>query len=160
MCSSGDPPPGFIQDSACDMPHFTYQRRVPFTAASVFDLVADVESYPLFLPGWQQARILHRHDDVLTVEQTLGFWGLTWHFRTRATLHRPELIRIETEEYPFEHLLQIWRFEPVDGGTLASLDADYALGNLPARGLVTKLVRRGFRETLEAFEKRAHELFD
>lgn len=142
------------------MPHFRYQRRVPFTAASVFDLVADVERYPLFLPGWQQVRILDHHDDVLTVEQTLGIWGLTWRFRTRAELHRPGLIRIETTEHPFEHLLQLWRFEPVDGGTLVSLDADYALGNLPARGLVTKIFRRGFRETLEAFEKRAHELFD
>lgn len=143
------------------MPNVTYQHRVPFAAALVFDLVADVERYPLFLPGWQQARILDRHDNVLMVEQTLGGWGLSWRFRTRATLDRPELIRIETTEHPFKHLLQLWRFQPIDeASTLVSLKADYALGDLPARGLLTMAFDRGVSRTLDAFEKRAHDLLD
>lgn len=141
------------------MPQFHYQRQVPFPAEPVFDLVADVERYPRFLPGWREARVVERRDDVLTVEQTLGGWGFSWRFRTRATLDRPWQIRIETREHPFEHLLQIWRFSPVDEvNTLVSLEADYALADLPLRGLVTAVFDRGFRQTLDAFESRAHEL--
>lgn len=143
------------------MPHFQYQRRVPYSAEPVFDLVADVESYPRFLPGWRQARITDRRDNVLTVEQTLGGWGFSWRFRTWATLDRPRQIRIETTEHPFRHLLQIWRFSPVDqAGTIISLEADYRLADLPLRGLVTAVFDRGFRQTLDAFEARAHELLD
>lgn len=141
------------------MPKFTYQRRVPFAAEPVFEIVADVERYPLFVPGWQRARILERHDNVLTVEQTLGGWGVRWNFRTRAVLDRPEQIRIETKEHPFEHLSQLWRFEPIDEHhTLVSLEADYALADLPLRGLLTMVFDRGVGRTLDAFENRAHEL--
>lgn len=141
------------------MPQFQYQRQVPFPAEAVFDLVADVERYPRFLPGWREARVVERRDDVLTVEQTLGGWGFSWRFRTRATLDRPRQIRIETREHPFEHLLQIWRFRPVDeANTLVSLEADYALASLPLHGLATAVFDRGFRQTLDAFESRAHEL--
>lgn len=143
------------------MPRFAYQRRVPFAAGPVFDIVADVERYPLFLPGWQRARILERHDNVLTVEQTLGGWGLRWDFRTRAVLDRPDQIRIETHEHPFEHLSQLWRFEPVDEHhTLVSLEADFVLAELALRGLLTTIFERGIGQTLDAFEKRAHELLD
>lgn len=143
------------------MPQFRYQRKVPFPAASVFDMVADVERYPLFLPGWRHARIIDRRDDVMTVEQTLGGWGVSWRFRTRATLDKPELIRVETTEHPFEHLLQLWRFKPMDDdNTLVSLDADYALGDLPVRGLLMRVFDQCFRESIDAFERRAHKLFD
>lgn len=141
------------------MPKFTYQRRVPFAAEPVFEIVADVERYPLFVPGWQRVRILERHDNVLTVEQTLGGWGVRWNFRTRAVLDRPEQIRIETKEHPFKHLSQLWRFKPIDDHhTLVSLEADYALADLPLRGLLTMVFDRGVGRTLDAFENRAHEL--
>lgn len=141
------------------MPQFQYQRQVPFPVEPVFDLVADVERYPRFLPGWREARVVERRDNVLTVDQTLGGWGFEWRFHTRAMLDRPRQIRIETREHPFEHLLQIWRFRPVDEtSTLVSLDADYTLEDLPLRGLVTAVFDRGFRQTLDAFESRAHEL--
>ncbi len=32
------------------MPTFSTTRRVPFTSRQMFDLVADVEQYPKFLP--------------------------------------------------------------------------------------------------------------
>lgn len=143
------------------MPQFTYQRRVPFAAAPVFDIVADVERYPLFLPGWQRARILERHDNVLTVAQRLGGWGFNWDFRTRALLERPELIRIETKEHPFKHLYQLWRFKPIDEHhTLVSLEADFALADMALRSLLTTVFERGIGQTLDAFEKRAQELLD
>lgn len=143
------------------MPKFNYQRRVPFPAGPVFDIVADVERYPLFLPGWRRARILERHDNVFTVEQTLGGLGFSWEFRTRAVFDRPDLIRIESGEHPFRHLSQVWRFKPVDEHhTLVSLEADFALADLALRGLLTTVFERGIGQTLDAFEKRAHELLD
>ena len=140
------------------MPHFRHQRRLPYPREALFDLVADVESYPAFLPGWREAQILEREQNVLHVEQTLGALGLTFRFRTRATLNRPQSIRIETREHPFRHLEQYWRFRGLDSkATLTVLEADYAIGDLPLRFMLTGFFDLGFKQTLQAFENRARE---
>lgn len=138
------------------MPHFRHQRRLPYPREAVFDLVADVESYPEFLPGWREARIIERKGDILHVEQVLGAMGLTFRFRTRATLKRPDSIRIETRDHPFRYLEQFWRFKALEKlATLATLEADYAIGNLPLRFMLTGFFDLGFKQTLQAFEGRA-----
>lgn len=140
------------------MPSLSYEVRLPYPPGAVFDLVADVERYPEFLPGWRSARIVQRDDNVLTVEQSLGGRGFGWRFRTTATLDRPRKIRIETRERPFRFLHQTWQFEPAaDGGTLLSLEAEYQLRGLPLRHLVPLVFDEAFRRTLRAFEQRAHE---
>lgn len=140
------------------MPHFRHQRRLPYPREAVFDLVADVESYPEFLPGWREATIIRKEENMLHVEQTLGAMGLTFRFRTRATLSRPESIRIETREHPFRYLEQHWQFSaPDECVTLAVLEADYAVGDLPLQFMLTGFFDLGFKKTLQAFEERARE---
>lgn len=140
------------------MPHFRHQRRLPYPREAVFDLVADVESYPEFLPGWREARIIERERDTLHVEQALGAMGLTFRFHTRATLKRPESILIETRDHPFRYLEQSWRFSALDErATLTVLEADYAVGDVPLRFMLTGFFDLGFKQTLQAFENRARE---
>jgi len=140
------------------MPQVDYQSVLPHPAEAVFDLVADVERYPEFLPGWQAARIVDRQDNVLTVEQTLGGWGFGWRFHTRATLDRPASIHIETEEHPFERLSELWRFEALDDSrTRLVLHADYQLNDFPLHRLMHAVLEEALRETMEAFRQRADE---
>lgn len=135
-----------------------YERCLPYPPDAVFDLVADVERYPEFLPGWRSARVINRDNNTLTVEQSLGGRGFDWRFRTTATLERPRNIRIETRERPFRFLRQVWHFEPAaDGGTVLSLEAEYELRGLPLRHLVSLVFDEGFRRTVRAFEQRAHD---
>lgn len=140
------------------MSRFEYERLIPYPRAAVFDLVADVEQYPQFVPGCLAARIVRREGEVLVVEQELGLHGWSWRFRTRARLERPHRITIETREAPFDYLHQVWRFsEAASGGTRVSLEVDYALHNALVQHLATSLFDEGFRQTLRAFERRAHE---
>jgi len=142
------------------MTHFRHQRRLPYPREAVFDLVADIESYPEFLPGWREARILERRNKVLVVEQSLGGLGLDFCFRTTARLQRPESIHIESRDRPFRYLDQHWRFKAVDEGsaTIATLEADYAIGDLPLRFVLAGMFELGFKQTLQAFEQRAREM--
>ena len=140
------------------MPSISYQRRLPYASEPVFDLVADVERYPEFVPGWRRARIVSRDGNVLMVEQSLGVRGFTLQFRTEAVLDRPRSIRIQTREHPFRFLHQVWRFEPVgDAATRLSLEADYELRGLPMRRLISVVFDEGFRRAYRAFEERARE---
>lgn len=140
------------------MSRFEYERLLPYPCPAVFDLVADVERYPEFLPGCRDARILRREGDLLVVEQELGLRGWSWRFRTHARLERPHRITIRTREAPFDHLHQVWRFgEEAAERTRLSLEVDYRLRNALLRQLATGLFEEGFRRTLEAFEQRARE---
>ena len=140
------------------MSRFELQRTVPFERAEVFDIVADVESYPEFIPGCRSARVVERDGDRLLVEQEMGVGGWSWRFRTRATLSRAHRIDIATREAPFSYLDQVWRFrDAAGGGTRVLLEVDYRLRNPLLRGLVTSLFDEGFRRTVAAFEQRMRE---
>lgn len=141
------------------MPRLHYQRTIPFPREAVFDLVADVERYPAFLPGWREARILRQSDDMQRVEQVLGGLGFSFRFRTTAAFNKPESIRIETRDNPFRHLFQHWRFEALgDRLTRVTLDADYELHNPLIGQVVTLALDRALRRTLTSFEQRAHDV--
>lgn len=143
------------------MSQFDYQCELPYPAEAVFDLVADVESYPEFLPGWQSARIVERRGNVLVVEQTLVGWGFGWHFQTRAMLDRPVSIQIETDEHPFERLFEFWRFDSLDQShTRLILHADYVLNDFPQSRLLQSILEEALRETTNAFKRRASEQLD
>ena len=138
------------------MPHFRYSREVGYPRPGLFDIVADVERYPEFMPGWVDARVVEREGDTQTVEQTLGGFGLSWTFRTRVTLTPPEECRIESRDGPFEHLFERWRFqETAPRRTLVSFEADYRLRGWHRRQLARLTFREGFRQALRAFERRA-----
>ena len=137
------------------MPQFEFQRRVPFARADVFDIVADIESYPQFVPGCRAARILCRDGNRLRVEQELGLATWSWRFCTDAVLERPSRIAIATREAPFAHLDQVWQFRAANrGGTDVSLRVDYELRSRFLGHLATRLFDEGLRRTSRAFEQR------
>ncbi len=45
---------------------------LPFSCERVFDLAADIERYPEFLPGWIAAQVLRRQTHACDVHQILG----------------------------------------------------------------------------------------
>lgn len=87
------------------------QRVVPHARERVFDLVADVESYPVFLPLWKTARILQREPGVYRTRQGLGIGPATLDFVSRTALHAPDRITVDAEDGPVRQLRMLWRFE-------------------------------------------------
>jgi len=140
------------------MPRLAIRRTVPYAREDVFDIVADVERYPEFLPGCTSARILRRDGERLWVEQSVGLSGLSWRFRTTALLARPDRIEIGTREAPFAYLDQVWRFrEPGPGTTEVELAVNYELRSSLLETVASGLFDEGFRQSLAAFERRIHE---
>ena len=131
-------------------------RVLPFPQADVFDLVADVERYPEFLPGWQAARILRRDGDRLLVDQALGGMGVRQRFQTRAHLERPERITIEGDQAPFRRLHQTWEFIPEgEQTTVLRFCVDYSLRGVLLGRVIDRFCEHVFRETVDAFVRRA-----
>ena len=70
------------------------EREVPYPAERLFDLVADVESYPDFLPWWAAARIIAREDGAYRTDQVIRFGPIRQRFPTRTVLRRPREIDV------------------------------------------------------------------
>ncbi len=87
---------------------------VPYTAQEMFDLVADIESYPQFLPWCGGARVLSRADGVVTAAVDIAYSGVNKSFTTRNYHTPPQRIQMELLDGPFKRLDGVWHFEALD----------------------------------------------
>src|SRR3977135_749735 len=123
MISPGCKRPGLLCPAE-PMPRYSSKRRVHHTAAQMFDLVADVERYPEFVPLCQSLKIRQRTPkpdgtEVVVADMTVSFKLVRESFTSRVTLDKPNLkIMVEYLRGPFSKLENRWAFEPrseVDG---------------------------------------------
>ncbi|MFP4247430.1 MAG: SRPBCC family protein [Halochromatium sp.] len=141
------------------MPSFTVQETLHHPRPAVYDLVADIERYPEFVPGWKEARILWEEDNRRSVEQAVGVRGFVWRLRTEAVLERPHLIRIDGKGGPVRRLHQVWRFEEREPNvTLVELRTDYALAGGPMAAAAGPFFQRRTKDIVAAFRQRADAL--
>lgn len=142
------------------MARYTERLTVPYSAEQMFDLAADVESYPLFLNGWRAVRVLRVDDGTRLVEQVLGMGPLKWRFRSHATARRPCWLEIRSDERPFQCLAITWRFAGLpEGGAEVDFAALAELRSRRVSALAADFLDAGFNHTVSAFERRARALY-
>ena len=99
------------------MPRFSSKRRVPHSAEQMFDLVADVERYPEFVPLCHSLSVRQRTKrpdgtEIVVADMTVSFKLVRESFTSRVTLDRPNLkILVEYLKGPFSNLENRWSFE-------------------------------------------------
>jgi coenzyme Q-binding protein COQ10 len=100
------------------MPRFSSKRRVLHSASEMFDLVADVERYPEFVPLCQSLKIRQRipkadGTEIVVADMTVSFKLVKETFTSEVTLDRPNLkIDVRYLRGPFSSLENRWTFEP------------------------------------------------
>jgi coenzyme Q-binding protein COQ10 len=148
------------------MPSFRTTRRVRHSAAEMFELVADVEKYPLFLPLCTGLKIRKRAQDeqgreVLTADMSVGYRAVRETFTSRVVLDRTSMeIHVTYIDGPFSKLDNRWTFRDVENGAGAkSCDVlffiDYEFRNRMLGVLMGGMFETAFRRFAEAFERRA-----
>jgi coenzyme Q-binding protein COQ10 len=142
------------------MTTYAERQHLPYAAPQLFDLVANVERYPEFMPWVTEARIRHRRYHNIAVEMTVALGPLRKRFSTIATLDRPHRIDITSYDSMFNRFEQQWTFESAaDGGTHVEYHVVFVFR---LRGLQT-LMGASFSDqaiaTMSAFKRRAHRLY-
>jgi coenzyme Q-binding protein COQ10 len=143
------------------MPTFSTDRRVAHTATEMFDLIADVESYPRFLPLCEGLVIRGRREEqgkqVLVADMTVAWKIIRETFTSKVVLDRPNLtIHASYLDGPFRRLDNRWRFEPAgDRACLVHFWIDYEFRSAALAALMGAMFDRAFRKFTEAFEARA-----
>jgi coenzyme Q-binding protein COQ10 len=148
------------------MRRFRTTRRVQHTAAEMFDLVADIERYPEFLPLCEALSVRKRTDNAdgtvtLVADMTVAYKVMRETFTSRVTLDRPSLkIRVEYLDGPFSELDNRWTFTPVAEHVCnVEFYIAYAFKNRILGLVMGAMFDAAFRRFAEAFERRADQVY-
>ena len=143
------------------MPRFATSRDVAHSATDMFDLVADVGSYPSFVPLCEKLRVVERkpagETEILVADMTVAYKLIRETFKSRVTLDRPNLqITVEYLDGPFRHLHNRWSFHPTgEASCRVEFTIDYEFRSRTLGALMGAVFDRAFRRFAEAFETRA-----
>lgn len=147
------------------MPKFETRRSVPYTPKQMYDLVADVERYPQFLPLCEALTVRSRKEregkELLIADMTTGYKAIRETFTTQVLLDPAEwAIDVKYVDGPFRYLDNRWRFEPLpDGGCSVHFFIDYEFKSRILGALMGSMFDRAFRLFTEAFDKRAAAIY-
>ena len=144
------------------MPVHETTRRVRHGADQMFDLVADVERYPEFVPLCQGLRVRSRQTqgdvEILIADMTVAYKIFRETFRSRVTLDRPNRqILVEYLEGPLRKLENRWTFRPIDAASCeVGFYLAYEFASRTLAALMGAVFDAAFRRFAEAFERRAN----
>ncbi len=136
-------------------------RILPYTPQQVFDLVADVERYPEFLPWCIACRITKRVDDGFEADLAIGFKMVREKFTSIVTLKQSDRIEVAYKDGPFSYLTNTWDFAPgPDGkGTEVRFHLEFEFRSRMLQSLIGLLFEEAVRRMVGAFEARAAALY-
>jgi coenzyme Q-binding protein COQ10 len=141
------------------MPTHAERQIVPYTPEQLFDLVADVGSYPKFLPWCVASRVRSRSDTQLVSDLTIGFGPFRESFTSRVTLDRPKRVVVKYENGPFRYLNNQWDFAPHTGGTEVAFFVDFEFRSRILQAAIGVVFNEAVRRMVNAFRKRARDVY-
>ncbi|NIY72923.1 type II toxin-antitoxin system RatA family toxin [Marivivens donghaensis] len=146
------------------MPHHEESKVLPYTAQQMYDLVADVASYPKFLPWTAGARIRsvtdHGDHQIMLADLVVSFKVFRESFGSRVTLW-PEKKQIDTAyiDGPFKYLNSVWKFRDVEGGCEVAFKVDFEFKSRILQGAAGMFFNEAMSRVVRAFEDRARQLY-
>jgi coenzyme Q-binding protein COQ10 len=148
------------------MPTFRTTRRVAHAAADMFDLVANVERYPEFVPLCERLVVKERKPAsdgrvALVADMTVAYKLFRETFTSQVMLDKPSLqIFVEYLDGPFRSLENRWRFVPLgEQGCEVEFHITYEFRSRTLGMVMGAVFEAAFRRFAEAFERRADRIY-
>ena len=140
-------------------------RILPYRPDQLFDLIADVEAYPEFLPWVSSLRVWNRVDAKdgarsLDAEAKVGFAIVRETFATRVKLDEDaKTIEVGLLYGPFRRLRNYWRFLPDPKGTRVEFEIDFEFKSRLLDAILAANLRHAIDRLIGCFEARAKRLY-
>jgi coenzyme Q-binding protein COQ10 len=142
------------------MPVHSEKRFLPYTPDQLFDLVADIEKYPEFLPWCVATRVTERSGDRLVSEMVIGFKMFRERFISRVELDREgHRIDVSYAEGPFKYLTNHWVFVEHPRGCMIDFFVEFEFRSRILQKVIEVLFHEAVRRMVGAFESRARDLY-
>ncbi|MCE3232643.1 MAG: ubiquinone-binding protein [Rickettsiaceae bacterium] len=143
------------------MPSHYIEKIMPYSPKQLYDLVADIESYPKFIPWCEGARVYQREGDTILADLIIHFRGITGKYTSRVLLDEQEKeITVELAQGPFHHLHQGWKFTKTPDGTRVEFDIDFKIRNFVIEKLADIMFDEACGRMMRAFEDRARAIYN
>jgi coenzyme Q-binding protein COQ10 len=138
------------------MPRHEERATLAYSAEELFEVVADVKEYPLFVPWCSGARI-HREDQrEIIADLVIGFGPFQESFTSQVTLDRPRQVMVRAIEGPLEHLINTWAFTPVKDGTEVDFTIDFQFKSHLLDHVANGMFHEATTRMMSAFGSRVH----
>lgn len=149
------------------MPTHAEKRHMPYSAQQMYDLIADVNAYPKFLPWCVGARITKRtllpgdRGEVMDADLVISFKLFREKFGSTVTLYPQERkIDVAYLDGPFRYLDNHWKFTDAgDGGCETDFFVDFEFKSALMQAVIGVVFHEAMQRIVRAFEERAHELY-
>ena len=151
------------------MPTHSEKRLIHHTPQQMFDLVADIEKYPEFLPWCIATRIrkkgIEDGSDMMISDMVIGYKLFREKFTSKVVLQSPNRIDVSYFDGPFNHLKNYWIFEPVSSAEnsekacLIDFYIDFKFKSGIFQSAIGAVFNKAVNRMIFAFEERANELY-
>tara|TARA_A200000159_G_scaffold112961_1_gene106008 strand:- start:299 stop:799 length:501 start_codon:yes stop_codon:yes gene_type:complete len=140
-------------------------KYLPYTAKEMFDLVADISSYPEFLPWCAAARIQKNVQkgvlQQIDADLVISFKVFREKFGSRVLLDTSKFT-IETDyiDGPFRYMHSVWSFEDCEKGCEVKFNVNFEFKNAMLQSIIGLVFNDAMQRIVRAFERRASELYE
>ena len=147
------------------MPAFAKVHPVRHKAQEMFDLVADIERYPEFVPLCEALAIRSRREKggraILIADMSVGYKAIRETFTSQVLLNPAELeIHAQYLDGPFRYLDNRWSFAETGPGSCdVHFSIDYEFKSRVLAALMGVMFERAFAKFTRAFEERADAVY-
>ena len=141
-------------------------RSSKYSSDKMFDLVADIENYPNFIPWCSKAEVTSRlekkedHTEVLMADMRISFKVFKESFSSRVTLYPvSKQITVEYIDGPFKFLSNRWIFTNSNCGCIIDFNVEFEFKSRMMQSLIGLVFQEAMRRIVRSFEERADRLY-
>lgn len=139
------------------MPKIVNSISAPYRQKDLFDLVADIDSYPEFLPWCEAVRIKDAKDNIIIAELLIKYKIFRGSYVSRVTLNPCQEIKAELIKGPFKFLRNSWGFIAQENGTKIEFMLEFELTSKILSNLISNELEHYYKKMFNAFLARAKE---
>ena len=99
------------------MEYFKEEKIIEKPVEEIYNLIANVESYPNFIPFITKVDLLKSYDNIKEYELSVGFKIFKEKFSTKDIFYKNKKIEIYLISGPFKNLYSQWTFEIISNTT-------------------------------------------
>ena len=126
----------------------------------MFALVADIESYPSFLPWCRNTVVQQRDGNTVDATLELERGRLSKSFTTRNTLQQDQSIGLSLIGGPFKHLSGGWSFQQLgDSGCKVALELEFEFENTLTDMVFGSFFEDTCNSLVDSFTRRASDVY-
>lgn len=137
-----------------------------FWPKQVFDLVADIERYPEFLPWCKSARIIKKTKTYILAEISIYFAPFSYKYTSKVKFETPKTksstcgIKIELVEGPFDRLNNTWEFKRDKGATIVKFAIEFQASSSVLNKMLELMFDQAAHKIITAFQARAEAIYN